>query len=334
MKLFLREHIPLICINIVQLLFILSTFWLGGYRDYPLALYALFLGTFLLTVYLFYRYITHKEFYKRLTVMMTELDEANRVIGHAPLANALEKLLKRQYTHYMNELHVQTKKRSDHLTFINQWVHQMKTPLSVIELITQEADDEKLESIREEADKLGKGLEMVLYAARLEAFEHDFQVGPVSLKKTIEQAIRENKRLFIKNRVYPETDLAADIIIESDEKWLIFILNQFITNAVKYSAGKAQKIQITLFQSEDHAWIEVHDHGIGIAQTDMKRVFRPFFTGENGRMYRESTGMGLYLAKEVCDRLGHEVKIDSEQGKGTAVRITFFSKSKEANSRK
>ncbi|MEK3889165.1 sensor histidine kinase [Bacillus sp. FSL K6-3431] len=327
MKLFLREHVPLVLINIIQIMIIIFIFWIDGYRDYPLALYSVFLGTFLLTVYLIYHYITHKDFYKRLTVSMRAFDEANRTLGNAPLPEALEGLLKAQYTQYMNELHMQAKKRSDHLTFINQWVHQMKTPLSVIELIAQEDDDEKFESIREEAERLGKGLEMVLYAARLEAFEHDFQVGPVSLGEITEQAIRDNKRLFIKSRVYPETKIHSEVLVDSDEKWLIFILNQFITNAVKYSTGKSQKIIISVSKCEEHALFEVEDYGVGIAKTDMKRVFKPFFTGENGRLYRESTGMGLYLAKEVCDRLGHNIEIKSERGTGTKVKLTFPSQS-------
>ncbi|MBS4179040.1 sensor histidine kinase [Lederbergia citrea] len=323
MKLFLREHIPLIIINFIQLAIILLIFWLDGHRNYPTALYSLFVGMFLLTIYLIFRYITHKLFYKRLTVSMEDLDEANQLLGEAPLSEALTKLLKTQYTQYVNELHQQEKRRGDHLTFINQWVHQMKTPLSVIELIAQEEDDEKLESIREEADRLGKGLEMVLYAARLGTFEHDFRVGPVSLEKITELAIHDNKRLFIKNRVYPETMIDANIKVESDEKWLVFILNQLITNAIKYSAGKSKNIIITGSKQENDAVIEVRDHGIGIPKTDLKRVFSPFYTGENGRLYRESTGMGLYLVKEVCDRLGHELEIESKRDKGTKVKIIF-----------
>src|SRR5690606_33767261 len=100
------------------------------------------------------------------------------------------------------------------------------------------------QSIREEAEKLGKGLAMVLYAARLENFEHDFRIETVSLRKVTEDAIGQNKRLFIKSYVYPEVDV-DNVVIESDEKWLTFIINQLITNAVKYSAGKAKKIIIS-----------------------------------------------------------------------------------------
>ncbi len=322
MSLFFREHLPLFIINCLQTTVIILVFWLDGYRSVPLVLYSLFLGVFFLTIYLIYRYITHKSFYKRLAQPMRHLDEAFETFHSAPLAEAFSKLLKSQYTLHLNERTHQEKRRKNHLTFINQWVHQMKTPLSVIALIAQESDEEYMMSIRSETDKLEKGLELVLYAARLETFEHDFQVQSVSLKKITEQAIRENKRLFIKNEVYPEIDVQSTVV-ESDEKWLIFILNQLITNAVKYSAGKSRKIIIAETKRSTQVELIVQDFGIGIPKTDVKRVFNPFFTGENGRLYRESTGMGLYLAKEVCEKMGHGIKLESLQEEGTTVKLIF-----------
>src|SRR5690606_34822083 len=140
----------------------------------------------------------------------------------------------------------------------------------------------------------------------------------VSQKTAIDDANRENKRLLISNRVYPENH-GEKIILESDETWLVSIMNQLITNAVKYSTGKAQKMIVSIQENS----IKVQDFGIGIPVSDRKRVFHPFFTGENGRKYRESTGMGLYLVKEVCEKLGHQVEIESEIEKGTTVTITF-----------
>ncbi|GIN90265.1 sensor histidine kinase [Siminovitchia terrae] len=322
MNLFIREHLPLIIINCLQMTVMILVFWLDGYRSVPLVLYSLFLSVFFLTVYLVYRYITHKDFYKRLAQPMKRFDEAFETFQSAPLTEALSNLLKSQHTLHLNERQYQEKRRNDHLTFINQWVHQMKTPLSVIELITQENDEEYMTSIRGETDKLEKGLEMVLYSARLETFEHDFQVQQVSLRKITEQAIRENKRLFIKNEVYPELHVQSTVV-ESDEKWLIFIINQLITNAVKYSAGKSRKVIISETRQSAQVELIVQDFGIGIAKTDVKRVFNPFFTGENGRLYRESTGMGLYLAKEVCEKLGHGIELESLQGEGTTVKLIF-----------
>ncbi|KRG14909.1 sensor histidine kinase [Lederbergia galactosidilytica] len=323
MKLFLRDHFFLILVNILQIIILLLVFWMDGYHNRHLLFYTLFLATFILMLYLVFRYLLHQRFYNRLSNPMNQMDEAFETLDKAPLAKALGELLKRQYRIYINELDRQEKRRNDHLTFINQWVHQMKTPLSVIELITQENDDEHLESIREETDKLEKGLEMVLYAARLEMFEQDFHVEPVSLKVVIEEAIRENKRFFIKNHVYPEVHVSSTMV-ESDEKWLEFIFNQLITNAVKYSTGKGHKVVITETKDRLETIVTVQDYGVGIPKTDLKRVFNPFFTGENGRNYRESTGMGLYLVKEVCEKLGHKIELTSIQGEGTSVQIRFL----------
>lgn len=323
MKLFIHEHFPLFIISIVQLLTVLLILWLDGYNHFSVALYALFIGLCILMAYLIYRYVSHQSFYKRLTEDLVRLEDSIQVYGNSPLASALSQLLKTQYIHYMENLSKQQKQRSDHLTFINQWVHQMKTPLSVIELVVQDEEDERFLSIREEVDKISKGLEMVLYAARLEAFEHDFQVQPVSLKTVTSRAIHENKRLFINHQLYPEMRIASDLVVKSDEKWLTFILNQLITNAVKYSAGKSKKVWIVGLTDGKETNIEVRDEGIGIPTSNIKRVFDPFYTGDNGRIYHESTGMGLYLVKEICRKLGHRVELESEAGVGTTVRVIF-----------
>ncbi len=323
MKLFLREHLPLIIMTFIQLLAVILVFWLDGYNRLPVASYALFIGLCIFISYLVYRYISHKAFYTRLSADLERLEDLNQSYGNTPLSIALSQLFKKQYAHYIERLSKSNQQRSDHLTFINQWVHQMKTPLSVIELTVQEEDDERFVSIREEVDKIEKGLEMVLYAARLEVFEHDFQVQPVSLKNIVSQAIHENKRLFIKNHVYPEMKIDETLVVESDEKWLTFILNQLITNAVKYSTGKSDKLSIVGFSDGKKASIEVRDQGVGIPKSDVRRVFNPFYTGENGRVYRESTGMGLYLVKEVCTKLGHYVELESEVGIGTTMRVIF-----------
>lgn len=323
LKLFFRDQFPLILINLIQLSLILIVIWVGGFRELSILLYAMFLGAFLLTIYLLFIYLTHRAFYRRLANPIARLDEVFETLDSASISAALSDLLKQQHCLYMNELELQKKKKSEHVTFINQWVHQMKTPLSVIELIIQDYDDEQMMSIREETDKLDKGLEMVLYAARLEVFEQDFHIHPVSLKQIIDEVISENKRLFIKKHVYPEVNISKTTV-ESDEKWLAFIITQIITNAVKYSTGKSEKIYIYEEKDAKETALLIQDNGVGIPKSDLKRVFDTFFTGENGRVYRESTGMGLSLVREVCEKLGHEVKIESTQGKGTLVRVSFF----------
>lgn len=324
MKLFIREHLPLVIIHLIQLFLVVLIYWLDGYRNFPTAMYSVFIGLVLLTGYLVYRYVSHRTFYQRLSRSFATLDEAVQPNGQAPLPEALDDLLHSQYRLYQQRLKAWESKHQAHITFMNQWVHQMKTPLSVIHLTVQGDDDPRSTSIREEAERMEKGLEMVLYAARLESFEQDFTVERVSLRQAVERVVHENKRLFIRNYVYPEVNVDEALQVETDAKWLHFMLNQLLSNAIKYSAGNHQKIIFTAQESVSGAVrLSISDAGVGIPSTDLKRVFQPFYTGDNGRRFRESTGMGLYLVQEVCGHLGHRVDLQSEVGKGTTVSLIF-----------
>lgn len=325
MRLFIREHLLLIVIHIIQLFLVLLVYWLDGYRNLPTALYSVFLGFVVLTGYLIYRYISHRSFYQRLSRSLADLDESLQTSGQTPLAKALDELLDSQYRRYRQQLKIYETRRRDQLTFMNQWVHQMKTPLSVIHLTVQQEEDPRYESIREEAERIEKGLETVLYAARLEAFEQDFAVERLSLRGAVERVIHENKRSFIRNHVYPEVRIDESLCVESDAKWLHFMLNQLLSNAIKYSSGSQQKIVFNARTTETEVGLSIRDSGVGIPKSDLKRVFQPFYTGENGRKFRESTGMGLYLVQEICRHLGHRVTLESEVGEGTTVTLWFAS---------
>ncbi|MFC5406304.1 sensor histidine kinase [Cohnella soli] len=326
MKLFMREHIPLVIIHIIQLFLVLLIYWLDGYRNVPTALYAIFLGLVVLTGYLFYRYYTHQSLYHKLVTPLETLDDsvADRS-GNAPFAEAFDRLLKSQYGHYQQQLKQLEKIQSDHLAFMNQWMHQMKTPLSVIRLLMEEGDDPRSVSVLEETDRIEKGLETMLYAARLGAFERDFNVESVGLRAIVENVIHEHKRYFIGSKVYPELQVDPRLFVDSDGKWLAFLIGQVVTNAIKYSADSHQKITFSSSTTNKEAILEIKDRGIGIPPEDRKRVFQPFYTGENGRKYRESTGMGLYFVQEICNRLGHRIELESQVGQGTTVRIMFVS---------
>ncbi|BFH68257.1 MAG: sensor histidine kinase [Paenibacillus dendritiformis] len=323
MNLFWREHLPLAGFTCLQLLLVLLVFWYDGY-DRPLtAAYALFLGLFVFALYLGYRYATHRLMYKRLTDPPASLTSTIQLADAAPLSRAVDETIDHQYRYYQQQLKVWERKQQEHLAFMNQWVHQMKTPLSVIELITQDAEDPKLASISEEADQMKRGLEMVLYMARLDTFEHDFHVEKKSLRDIVHEVVHENKRYFIRSYVYPDIQIDPELTVETDVKWLRFVLQQIVTNAIKYSAGSRTKVTATAYTEGRAVVLEVTDRGAGIPKQDVKRVFQPFFTGENGRKYKESTGMGLYLAKEIIGKLNHEIELESEEGQGTTVRIIF-----------
>jgi two-component system, OmpR family, sensor histidine kinase YxdK len=314
---------PLIFVYLAQLLLILFVFWVDGYRNYSISLYAALLSGCLLIGYLVYRYVTHRNFYKRLDEPHASLEETLEIDSGAPLARGVHQVLRNQYRFYQNDIQQYQFKLKNHIQFINQWVHQMKTPLSVIHLMIQDEDEPKFTAIADELDRMKKGLDMVLYTARLDEFEHDFYVEMLPLEKVVRSVTSNQKRLFIRNRVFPSLQMEEGLNIASDEKWLSFVLTQIITNAVRYTKRENQKIILKGFKRGANVILEVQDQGVGIPASDLPRVFDPYFTGENGRNFQESTGMGLFLVKQICDKLGHTVEIESQQYRGTTVRIIF-----------
>ena len=324
MRLFLREHWLYIVVNLSQSIIIATLFWLDGYRDVGVSMYAIFLSVVLLTAFLIYRYVSRKNFYKRLLTPLGTLDESLETTERTPISEALDSLLLSQYRLYQNELHKGQESQEEHLLFMDRWVHQMKTPLSVIELTAQGLDEPESSNIREETERMRNGLNTVLYMARLRTIEEDFLIKPVALSKLIHEVNQENKRFYIRNGVFPKL-LGEEqrIIVETDEKWLFFLLSQVVHNAVKYSAGKSKNIILSTYERNGEAVLEVKDFGIGIPVADQRRVFHKFFTGENGRKNRESTGMCLYLVSEVAKKLEHRIELESTVDEGTTIRIIF-----------
>lgn len=326
MRLFLREQFPLIVAYAAQLAVVTLIYWLSGFTDGAIVGYAALVSGSILAGYLGYRFLSQRSLYRRLSEQPQTLEETVPDLGQTPLAEAVHRLAAAQYAEYARRIGRLEEKLLDRDTFVNQWAHQMKTPLSVIQMTVQEEDGPPFLSIQEEAERLQKGLETVLYTSRLDRFEHDFVVEPVSLRRIANQVVTANRRLFIRHRVYPEVKIAETATVYTDEKWLAFALDQLVTNAVKYSSGSGRTVDISAEERERQLALQVKDYGIGIPKRDIRRVFEPYFTGSRGREFSESTGMGLYLVREICARLDHRVELESEVGAGTTVRIVFAAK--------
>lgn len=320
----MRSHLLLLFVQAFQFGLIVLVFWLAGFRDVALILYSLFLFSFVSVVYLVYQYIRQRSFYKRLSQPFTTMDEVYEAKATTPVYQALTRLLKSSHALYQEELSSQAKKQEEHLVFMDLWVHQMKTPLSVIDLTARELDEPHSSDIREETERLKNGLNTVLYMARLRSIQQDFNVKTVDLKTFIQQVNQENKRFFIRNRVYPKVEMEDESVqVETDEKWLLFMVTQLVHNAVKYSKEQSDYFYIRVYQSKKRVALVIQDFGVGIPSSDAKRIFDAFYTGENGRMFKESTGVGLYVTKEVAAYLGHEIQVDSAVGKGTTFTLLF-----------
>lgn len=324
MKLFIKDNKGYIIIYFLSLFITLGYISLLGNFNLSEFFYILLFNTFILSVFLGIRYYKNIKVYKLLDKNLKDLNESILDLGDSVLGDGISRVLKQLNNLYENEIAVKNKNHEEHLMFVNQWVHQMKTPLSVIQLQIQEDEGERpIEGIKEEVYKLNKGLNMAMYFARLDSFQKDFVIEKISLYNLVMSKINEEKTIFIKNRIKPIVEIEKNIEIYSDLKWIKFILEQLIVNGIKYSKNIGKELIVRAEENYNFVILNVIDNGVGISKKDIKRVFDPFFTGENGRRFGESTGMGLYMVKKVCDNLGHIVSMDSDVGFGTTVRIKF-----------
>lgn len=239
-------------------------------------------------------------------------------------------LLRQQY---LNEVHDQQGKGQQQHIFMNQWIHQMKTPVSVIELMLQQLGQthrdarETIESIREENNRILHGLDLALNIARVSQFEKDYKVEEVDIVNLVRDNINQYRKEFIQSRIFPKFEYEEKLYkVTSDQKWLSIAVNQIIMNALKYTRmteKEKKEIHFHLEEREECIFLHIQDNGIGIPKQDVKRVFEAFFTGVNGRKTREATGMGLYITKEICDCLHHSITVQSAEGEGTIFTIQF-----------
>ncbi|SHJ26358.1 Signal transduction histidine kinase [Clostridium cavendishii DSM 21758] len=324
MRLFLKNNSSYIFIYFLGLVITIGYSNIKGFIGYSEIIYIIFFNTFILLSFFSFNYYKNKKLYKLLKDGVKAKNDVFMELDGSALSESISEIFKKQFELYEAEIQKHNKIHNEHLTFINQWVHQMKTPLSVIKLQLKEYEgEEKAESIEEEVNKLNKGLNMALNFARLDSFQKDFLVKEINLRGVVMEIVNKEKKSFIKNKIIPKVEIDKGITVYSDLKWLKVIIEQLISNGIKYSKHEGQELIIMAFKDNKKINLSISDNGIGIPKKDIKRVFDPFFTGENGRKYGESTGMGLYIAKEICKNLGHEINIDSSFNIGTKVTIMF-----------
>lgn len=233
---------------------------------------------------------------------------------------------------YVDLIHAQEKSRvdtenmsarssKDMEQYYNIWVHQIKTPISGMNVLLQSMEPtEEVGELQNQLFSVEQYVDMALQYQKIKSTTNDFSFAEIPLNKVIRENIRKYARLFIAKKLavrYEETALR----VLTDEKWISFVLGQIITNAVKYSDKGS--ITISACEDERNTYLSVKDEGIGISPEDLPRVFERGYTGYNGRADKKSTGIGLFLCKSVTRMLGHKIQISSEPGKGTEVTIIF-----------
>ena len=236
----------------------------------------------------------------------------------------LKDILKDKGKYMLENVNYYKNIQEDYKEYIELWIHEVKIPIAASKLIIENNKNEITKSIEEELDKVENYTEQALFYARSNAVEKDYIINKTKLKDIVNGAIIKNKSSLLNEKVSIELSNLKDEDVYTDSKWTLFIVNQIIQNAIKYSKKEDKKIEISSKEKNDKVILYIKDNGIGIKKGEITRVFERGFTGENGRIIgQKSTGIGLYLCKKLCNKLGLGIELNSEKDEGTEVRIIF-----------
>ena len=291
--------------------------------------YCAFIIVFVMALAILIEYKKKKDYYNELIKNMEELKEKYLISEIIKTPNFIEgKILKDilQDTgkSMLENVNYYKNIQEDYKEYIELWIHEVKIPIAASKMIIENNKNEVTKSIDEELDKVENYTEQALFYARSNAVEKDYIINKTNLKEIVNGAILKNKTTLLNEKTSIELSNLKDEEVYTDSKWAVFIVNQIIQNAIKYSKKENKKIEISSQEKNDKVILYIKDNGIGIKKGEITRVFERGFTGENGRIIgQKSTGIGLYLCKKLCDRLGLGIELNSEKDKGTEVRIIF-----------
>ena len=272
-------------------------------------------------------YTKRKAFYKNLITVFENLQQKNLIaemIRRPDFSEGmvLYDLLKSSNKAMLENIQQYVKRQKEYREYVEMWVHEIKTPIASSKLIVQNNLGDVTSRIYEDLDKIEALVEQALYYARSNTVEKDYLIKKTALRAVVFDVAQKNARLFIENHVSFKTG-ELDFTVYTDAKWIKFILEQLIINAIKYRREEEPEIAVDAFQTENGVTLTVSDNGIGIPRQETEKVFDKGFTGSNGRRNEASTGMGLYLCKKLIGRLGHGIELESTEGEGTCIQIIF-----------
>ncbi|RSI22505.1 sensor histidine kinase [Streptococcus sanguinis] len=311
-------------------------FFLKSYlysRRFFLALLILLLGFILLFAFVFDAYRSLLEYVALLLAFLSFLFigadawtafksyRSQKLQASAQAQTPLEKLLQERVEELeyeqKNQLLVEQEKYNDLLDYYTLWVHQVKTPIAASSLLIGDLKDKEAKSqLEQELFKIESYVHLVLQYLRLESFHDDLVLKQENLADLVREVVKKYALFFIQQGLSLNLhDL--DHTIVTDKKWFLVILEQVLSNSLKYT----KEGSIEIYFHEDSLYIK--DTGLGIQNADLLRVFERGFSGYNGRLTQQSSGLGLYLSKKIADQLGHKIAIDSQVGQGTTVSIAF-----------
>lgn len=323
-KQYWKNQLSVILINLLGML-ALAVFLIAVGNNFQSVLFISVIWLVVLISYLIVTGMIRKKHLDKLLDMTEKLDERYllpEIMQEPERADEqvfyqIMKMSEKSMLEHIDEIQ---RERQEYKEYIEQWVHEVKTPITAIKLICENNRCSFTRDLMAELENINRFIEQALYYARSEHTEKDYSVREIRLSDVVHGAIADNKYLLRQNNVAVTVE-NMEYSIYSDDKWLRFILDQLISNAVKYCTDQPV-LRFFAVKENESIILSVADSGIGIPQGDLPRIFEKGFTGQNGRKIKSSTGIGLYLCRRLCDKLGIGISASSD-GKGTAISLSF-----------
>ena len=319
-----KNRLPFLLTNLVCMA-ALTVFLLVCGNSVSAVVLILIVWALILLMGLVLTYWKRKRQMKKLLDMAKQLSERYLISEVMELPEQAEdqvyyQILKMAGKSMLEQIGEVERERLEYKEYIEQWIHEIKTPITAMKLLCENHRTNWTKELLLELEKTNRFTEQALYYARSEHTEKDYSVREMALSQVVHQAIADNKYLLLQSGMRLEVEEMQDTVY-SDEKWVRFILNQLIANAVKYRTEQPV-LRISTHKRQDQVVLVMEDNGIGIAASDLPRIFEKGFTGQNGRMVQQSTGIGLYLCKRLCEKLGIGIAAESSE-QGTAISLAF-----------
>lgn len=269
-----------------------------------------------------------QKFYTDILDNIKSLDKAYLVLETMEKPNFYEGKLIYQALYEINKSYAEAVKLLENQTldfkeYIEMWIHEVKIPIASLILMAHNHKEKLDKKVLKQIHHIDSYVEQVLYYVRSENASHDYLIKETNLESIINSVALKNKDELLENKIEFQVK-NINYLVNTDAKWLEFILNQIINNSIKYKKENTSSyIKIEAKEEGEKITLSILDNGIGIKESDVKRVFEKTFTGTNGRIKTKSTGMGLFIAHNLCTKLGHTIRIESKEQEFTKVTITF-----------
>lgn len=323
---YMKDKIMIILLNISCLL-ALSIYLLLIGNNFDSVLLIGIVWILILSTYFLSEFTRRNRYFKKLNNILNNLEKRYLLAEVMKPTFRLEDKIYREIIRKSNKSVIEKinqleDEQKDYKEYIESWIHEVKIPITSMDLICNNNKNDVMRKMSSELIRVENYVEMALFYARSEDVYKDYFIKEISLKKAVLETIGKNKQYLIGNSMSISIDL-DDSTIFSDEKWLFFIINQVLINAVKYKNSETGSINISLEKIKNGVSLIIEDNGIGIKESEIGRIFNKGFTGTNGRNIAKSTGIGLYLCKKLCNKLGLEIKAESKENEYTKIIIIF-----------